>query len=116
MQVYVRLLAVMMVVAASGAAWAEVGKLDKGRIEQLTGAKGKLNEKENVFKVSVPRSDLSVTVAGVKMTPPMGLTSWAAFQPMANHVMVMGDMVMTEDQVNPVMDVALASGLEVTAL
>ena len=46
----------------------------------------------------------------------MGLTSWAAFQPMGTQTMVMGDMVLLEDQVNPVMSVALTNGLEVTAL
>jgi len=90
--------------------------LDTARIEQLTGAHGKLDRAAGVFKVSVPRSDLSVTVGGVKLTPPSGLTSWAAFQPAGSGVMVMGDMVLTEDQVNPVMSVALANGLEVTAL
>lgn len=91
--------------------------LDTARIEKLTGAKGKLDEATGVFKVSVPRSDLSVTVGGtVKMTPPMGLTAWAAFQEMKDHVMVMGDIVMTEDQVNPTMSIALDNGLEVTAL
>ncbi len=96
--------------------------IDTGAIERLTGAKGALDEKEGVFKVSVPRTDLSVTVAGVKMTPPMGLTSWAAFkrQDKDNKKdkddMVMGDMVMLEDQVSPVMSAALDNGLEVTAL
>jgi hypothetical protein len=46
----------------------------------------------------------------------MGLTSWAAFQPVGTQTMVMGDMVLLEDQVNPVMSVALSNGLEVTAL
>src|SRR5690349_19900651 len=55
-------------------------KLDTARIEELTGAKGKLDEKEGVFKVSVPRADLAVTAAGVRITPPLGLTSWAAFK------------------------------------
>ena len=91
-------------------------KLDTAKIEELTGAKGKLDEKEGAFKVSVPRSDLSVTAAGVRLTPPMGLTSWAAFKRAGAHTMVMGDMVLLEDQVNPVMSVALDNGLEVTAL
>jgi hypothetical protein len=90
--------------------------LDTAKIEELTGMKGQLDEKEGVFKVSMPRSDLGVTAGGVKMTPPMGLTAWAAFMRAGNHVMVMGDMVMLEDQVNPVMSVALDNGLEVTAL
>src|SRR5437667_5867759 len=90
--------------------------LDTARIEQLTGAKGKLDRVTGVFKVSVPRSDLAVTVGGVRLTPPSGLTSWAAFEPAGSDVMVMGDMVLTEDQVNPVMSTALDNGLEVTAL
>jgi hypothetical protein len=48
---------------------AAVGNLDTAKIEQLTGIKGELSEKEGVFKVTVPRSDLKITVAGVKMTP-----------------------------------------------
>jgi hypothetical protein len=92
------------------------GQLDTARIEQLTGAKGKLDEKAGVFKVSVPRSDLSVTAAGVRLTPPMGLTCWAAFQRAGAQTMVMGDLVLLEDQVNPVMSAALDQGLEVTAL
>lgn len=95
---------------------AHAAPLDTARIEQLTGVKGKLDRKEGVFKVSVPRSDLAVTVGGVKLTPPSGLTSWAAFEPAGSGVMVMGDMVLTEDQVNTVMSTALDNGLEVTAL
>lgn len=91
-------------------------KLDTDRIEALTGSTGTLSEREGVFKVSAPRSDLSVTASGVKLTPPMGLTSWAAFRHVGNHTIVMGDTVLLEDQVNPVMSVALDNGLEVTAL
>jgi len=90
--------------------------LDQARIEQLTGAKGKLDEKEGVFKVSVPRADLKVVAGGVHLTPPMGLTTWAAFTKNGAHTMVMGDLCLIEDQVNPVMSVALDNGLEVTAL
>src|SRR6266446_2364256 len=91
-------------------------KLDTAKIEQLTGLKGQWNEKEGVFKVQVPRSDLTVTAAGAKLTPPLGLTAWAAFTKAGTHTVVMGDMVLTEDQVNPAMDAALQNGLEVTAL
>src|SRR5918996_793751 len=90
--------------------------LDTAKIEQLTGAKGTFNDKEGVFKVSVPRSDPSVTAAGVKLTPPMGLTSWAAFKKAGKHTVVMGDTVVLEDQVNPAMSAAFDNGLEVTAL
>ncbi len=105
-----------LAVASARSGEGAAAKLDQARIEQLTGAKGAYDAAENVFKVMAPRTDLAVTVAGVHMTPAMGLTSWAAFTPMGAGVMVMGDLVLTEDQVNPVMDVALGNGLEVTAL
>jgi len=98
------------------AAWAETQTVDTAKIEQLTGLEGKLNDKEGAFKVAVPRSDLKVTVAGVHMSPPMGLASWAAFTKDGEQTLVMGDMVLLEEQVNPVMSVALDQGLEVTAL
>src|ERR1700676_4021601 len=91
--------------------------LDTAKIESITGLKGVLNEKENTFKVSKPRNDVAITVEQVRMAPFMGLTSWATFAPgMKDNVMVMGDMVLFEDEVNPVMSVALDKGLEVTAL
>jgi hypothetical protein len=92
------------------------GKLDTAKIEQLTGMKGEFNEKEGVFKVSAPRTDLQVTAAGVKLNPAMGLTSYAAFMKAGAKTMVMGDTTLLEDQVNSVMSVALDNGLEVTAL
>jgi hypothetical protein len=107
--------AVAMLALAPVALCAE-SAIDTATIERLTGAKGTLDEKEGVFKVSAPRKDLSVTIAGVKMTPPMGLTSWAVFERAGEDDMVMGDMVMTEDQVSPVMSAALDNGLQVTAL
>jgi hypothetical protein len=107
---------ILIVMVGWEVVWAADPALDTAKIEQLTGGKGELNTQEGVFKVSVPRSDLAVTVAGVKMTPPLGLTSWAAFQPMGSQTMVMGDLVLLEDQVNPVMSVALTNGIEITAL
>jgi len=92
------------------------GAIDGAEIERLTGAKGTLDVSEGVFKVSLPRADIAASAAGVRLTPPLGLTAWAAFIKAGGHVMVMGDMVMLEDQVNPVMSVALENGLEVTAL
>jgi hypothetical protein len=112
-------LIVALVVAASRAAPSSGAEptLDTARIERLTGAKGKPDASEpGVFKVSVPRADLAVTAGGVRLTPPLGLTSWASFKNAGGATMVMGDMVMLEDQVNPVMSIALESGLEVTAL
>jgi hypothetical protein len=92
------------------------GSLDTTKIDKLTGLKGTLDGKEQVYKVSARRSDLKVLSKTVRITPPMGLTSWAAFKQAGKQTMVMGDMVLDEDQVSPVMDVALDNGLEVTAL
>jgi len=91
-------------------------KLDTAKIEQITGMKGTYNDKENVFKVSMPRADVQVSVDGWKMPPFMGLGPWAAFTPHHSGAMVMGDMVLFQDEVNPVMSVALDSGLAITAL
>jgi hypothetical protein len=89
--------------------------LNTSVIEKETGLKGTLQD-DGVFQVSYPRKDLHPVIAGVKMTPPMGLTAWTSFQKSGEHTMAMGDIVMTEDQVAAVMDAALANGLDVTAL
>jgi hypothetical protein len=108
--------AFLALVGSVSSSLAAQGKLDTAKIEQLTGVKGELSEKEGVFTVRVPRTDLQVTTAGAKMNPAMGLTSYAAFMKAGAKTMVMGDTTMVEDQVNPVMSVALDNGLEVTAL
>jgi len=92
------------------------GALDGAKIDQITGLKGKLSEKENVYKVTWPRSDLKVAVDGWTMPPFMGLGTWAAFTETKSGAMVMGDTVLFEDEANPVMSAALDNGLSVTAL
>jgi hypothetical protein len=90
---------------------------DPAVIETTTGIKGTRIDAEGVFKITVPRKDVPVTVEGWKMPPFMGLTSWAAFSGGGkSEAMVMGDVVLFEDEVNAVMSAALAHGLEVTAL
>ena len=72
---------------------------------------------EDVYRVSFPRNDVAVKVEGRSMHPFLGLTSWAAFTPHSNNqLMVLGDLVLFEDEVNPAMSAALDNGLEVTAL
>jgi len=91
--------------------------LDGAKIESATGLKAAANEAEHSFKVSAPRNDVKVSVDGWAMPPFMGLTSWATFIPGKQaEAMVMGDMVLFQDEVNPVMSTALDSGLNVTAL
>jgi len=91
--------------------------LDTAKIDDVTGLKGKLNEKEGVYRVTFSRADVKVAVDGWTMPPFMGLGTWAAFtQGEHTEAMVMGDTVLFEDEVNPVMSVALENGLSVTAL
>src|SRR5436190_12280617 len=91
--------------------------LDTARIDELTGLKGKMNEKEGVYKVTFPRNDVKVAVDGWTMPPFMGLGTWAAFTKGAHtEAMVMGDTVLFEDEVNAAMSAALDNGLSVTAL
>src|SRR6266496_1431122 len=90
--------------------------LDTARIDELTGLKGKMNEKEGVYKVTFPRADVKVAVDGWTMPPFMGLGTWAAFTETKAGAMVMGDTVLFEDEVNPAMSAAIDNGLSVTAL
>ncbi|HEY3322436.1 MAG TPA: DUF1259 domain-containing protein [Planctomycetota bacterium] len=93
------------------------GQLDTARIEKLTGLKGQANAKENTFKLTAPRTDVAVTVAEQKLPPFMGLASWVTFMPEGDgKAMLMGDLVLFQDEVNPIMSLLLDSGFSVTAL
>jgi len=73
--------------------------------------------KANVLKVNIPRNDLSVTVANVKTPTPFGFGGWVAMTKGSGGMdVMMGDLVLTQDEVNPVMSALLDNGLEVTAL
>ena len=99
---------------AAGARGAELG-FASDKIEAVTGLKGSANGA--VFKVTVPRTDIAISVDGWKMPPFMGLTSWAAFtKGKDTDAMVMGDFVLFQDEVSSVMQAALTHGLAVTAL
>ena len=110
------LVAILSVVSA-GRADAQPAKLDTARIEEITGLKGSFIEQEGVFKVTSARTDVKIAVDGWTMPPFMGLTSWASFHSTASgKAMVMGDLVLFQDEVNPVLSELLEAGLEVTAL
>src|SRR5437867_3977344 len=103
----------LIALAASG----QDNKINTATIDELTGLKGTMNQEEGVFKVTAPRNDVKIAVDGWAMPPFMGLTSWAAFTVGKKaDAMVMGDLVLFQDEVNPVMSAALDSGLSVTAL
>jgi hypothetical protein len=71
-----------------------------------------------VYRVGLPRSDLHVTIGSVTLKPSLALGSWVAFERVGrgNNVMLMGDLVLTDDEVNPVMARLLEGGIEITAL
>ena len=69
-----------------------------------------------IYRVGLPRTDLKVTLDGVELKPGFALGSWLAFEKMGDQGMVMGDLVLTMDEVAPVMTKLAAGGIEVTAL
>src|SRR5256885_742021 len=84
-------------------------------VEDAMGRSGKL-QPGDVFKFGMPRKDLQVTVNGVQVKPGLALGSWAAFKKMGEEAMVMGDLVLTTDEVEPVMLKLQQEGIEETAL
>ena len=88
--------------------------IDIATIERVTGMKGKENNGE--YKITIPQNDLDVKVDGFKIIPPMGLSTWAAFSPTKDGVMVMGDIVITEDDLKPVQQEIIRQGLTSTAI
>jgi hypothetical protein len=84
-------------------------------ISDALGRSGK-EQPGGVYKVGLPRSDMHVTVDGVTLKPSLALGSWLAFKKMGDQTMVMGDLVLTEDEVEPVMLKLQQSGIEQTAL
>jgi hypothetical protein len=70
----------------------------------------------DVHRYGFPRTDLSVTLDGVAIKPALALGGWVAFKPMRGGAMAMGDLVLLESEVNPVMAKMIANGLEVTAI
>src|SRR5437016_14216113 len=86
--------------------------------QQVLTALGKQGDfKDNVLKVNVPRNDVSVTVANVKTPTPFGFGGWLALTKGTGGMdVMMGDLVLLQDEVNPVMSALLDNGLEVTGL
>src|SRR5213595_967915 len=84
-------------------------------VEQALGKAGSM-QPGDVYKVSLPRSDLKVTVGGVELKPALALGSWVAFKKAGDMTTVMGDLVLTEDEVTPVMTKLEEGGVEPTAV
>lgn len=84
-------------------------------VEQALGKAGSL-QPGDVYKVSLPRNDLTVSVGGIQVKAPLALGSWVAFKKAGDMTMVMGDLVLTEDEVTPVLTKLQEGGVEQTAL
>ena len=84
-------------------------------VDDAMGRQGQ-DQPDGAHRFAMPRSDLKVTANGVEIKPGFALGAWAAFQRMGNHSDVMGDLVLTESEVGPVMQKLVDSGIEITAL
>jgi len=104
------------VVAASVIATsASAADIDWSKVDQAIGRKG-TDQPSGVHKFSFPRFDLSVTVDGVAIKPALALGGWIAFLPSVSGVMFMGDLVLTDTEVSPVMARLIAAGVEISAV
>lgn len=106
----------VLLVGSARDAMAQPGpRLDPDRIATAAGAKTTVTP-DGVVRLAWARSDVPVTVDGMRLKPFAGLGSWAAFISAPQGAMVMGDTVVFQDEVTPAMDAAFAHGLEVTGL
>ena len=93
---------------------AQNSSLDTVTIEKITGIKGKANKGE--YKITIPQNDLDVEVDGFKIIPPMGLGTWIAFTPAKEGAMIMGDIILTENDLKPVQQEVIRQGLTISAI
>lgn len=96
------------------ASTAQAQNVDWQRVDETLGRKPTVSD--DVHRYGFPRSDLSVTLDGVTIKPALALGGWLAFKPAHGGAMVMGDLVLLETEINPVMAKMIASGLEITAV
>jgi Domain of Unknown Function (DUF1259) len=88
--------------------------LDTTKIDQALGRSGQ--KTGDVYRVGFPRTDLQVTVSGIAVKPGLALGSWAAFSGTDASASVMGDLVLLESEINPVMSKLRVAGFEITAV
>ena len=106
-----------VLICALTAAWAggaSAQEIDWKKVDEALGRTAAVSG--DVHRYGFPRTDLMVTLDGVTIRPTLALGGWAAFKPMHGGAMVMGDLVLLEAEVNPVMTKLIANGLEVTAV
>ncbi|MDP9007392.1 MAG: DUF1259 domain-containing protein, partial [Pseudomonadota bacterium] len=94
---------------------AAAADIDWGKVDQALGKPG-TNQPGGVHKYGLPRSDLKITVDGVAIKPTLALGSWIAFIPTGGGAMFMGDLVLTDTEISPVMKRLTDDGIEITAV
>ena len=99
---------------ALGATPAFAQSIDWGKVDAAFGRKATVNGE--VHRYGFPRSDLSVTLDGVAIKPGLALGGWVALKPAHDGAMVMGDLVLLEAEIAPVMTALIHNGLEITAV
>jgi len=105
---------ITVLAAAAFCTAAQAQEVDWKKVDEVLGRTAAVGG--DVHRYGFPRTDLSVTVDGVTIRPAFALGGWTAFKPMHGEVMVMGDLVLLETEVNPVMAKLLENGVEVTAV
>ena len=106
------LLTVVLVFGFSTVVWSQ--GLTTAKIDQVLGRSGQ--KMGDIYKVGFPRTDLHVVADGIVIKPAFALGSWAAFSGSDNDAMVMGDLVLLQGEINPVMQKLRAAGFEITAV
>ncbi|MCA1648263.1 MAG: DUF1259 domain-containing protein, partial [Chloroflexi bacterium] len=101
--------------AAAGAPAHQVADVDWSAVQDALGRPGTMMAGD-VFRVGMPRSDLKVTVNGIPVQAGFALGSYAAFKQLETSAMVMGDLVLLDEEVNPVMSGLFDNGFEVSGL
>src|SRR5438876_6424711 len=105
---------VISIFATSFAAGANAQEIDWQKVDDAFGKKPAVSG--DVRRYGFPRTDLSVTLDGVTIKPTLALGGWIAFKPAHGGAMVMGDLVLLEAEINPVMLKLIEGGLEITAV
>ena len=103
------------IAAIALSAGARGADIDWSKVDQALGKPG-TSQPGGVHKYGLPRSDLKITVDGVAIKPTLALGSWIGFLPMADGAMFMGDLVLTETEISPVMKRLIDDGIEITAI
>src|SRR6185369_13415996 len=105
---------VAILLAAASATAANAQEIDWQKVDSAMGRSGAVTG--DVHRYGFPRSDLQVTVDGVTIRPSLALGGWAAFKPAHGGVMVMGDLVLLDTEIAPVMSKLIENGVEISAV